>query len=163
MLGHDYSHVVIGAGWAKHYIFEGNPVRKAETLRHAEDVAKALKLGIWGEPCTPSASASAAPTENRQSRAPDDNDDTLLGRRSEPSPAATSAPWPAPTRASRPTPEPTPAPTRAPRPNCHPSYEPCLPDGDDLDCPKIGHQVKVVGPDEYRLDADNDGTGCDSY
>ena len=52
--------------------------------------------------------------------------------------------------------------------NCHPSYEPpsdqpCVPEGPDLDCPEIGYQVKVVGPDEYRLDADKDGWGCESY
>jgi hypothetical protein len=34
----------------------------------------------------------------------------------------------------------------------------------DLDCPDVGHQVRVVGPDEYRLDgSDNDGKGCESY
>ncbi len=48
--------------------------------------------------------------------------------------------------------------------NCHPSYSPCVPDlGYDLDCPDIGRRVKVIGYDEYRLDADDDGTGCDSY
>ncbi|WP_308283157.1 thermonuclease family protein [Pseudonocardia nigra] len=59
-------------------------------------------------------------------------------------------------------PEPAPAPEQGS--NCHPSYEPCVPDGPDLDCGDIGHQVKVVGPDEYRLDGnDNDGKGCESY
>jgi hypothetical protein len=47
--------------------------------------------------------------------------------------------------------------------NCHRSYDPCLPDGPDLDCPLIGHRVTVIGPDEYGLDADHDGTGCDRY
>ena len=47
--------------------------------------------------------------------------------------------------------------------NCHRSYDPCIPDGLDLDCPEIGHRVTVIGPDEYRLDADRDGTGCDRY
>jgi endonuclease YncB( thermonuclease family) len=48
---------------------------------------------------------------------------------------------------------------------CHPSYVPCVPDSPrDLDCPDVGHQVRVVGPDEYRLDgSDNDGKGCESY
>lgn len=46
---------------------------------------------------------------------------------------------------------------------CHPSYRPCVPAGrGDLDCPDIGHPVQVVGPDEYRLDGDNDGEGCES-
>jgi endonuclease YncB( thermonuclease family) len=48
---------------------------------------------------------------------------------------------------------------------CHPSYVPCVPNSPrDLDCPDVGHQVRVVGPDEYRLDgSDNDGKGCESY
>lgn len=46
-------------------------------------------------------------------------------------------------------------------PDCHPSYDPCLPDGPDLDCGDIGHPVRVIGPDEYRLDADGDGVGCE--
>jgi cell wall-associated NlpC family hydrolase len=34
----------------------------------------------------------------------------------------------------------------------------------DLDCKDIGHQVKIVnGSDPHRLDADGDGTGCESY
>lgn len=47
--------------------------------------------------------------------------------------------------------------------NCNPNYDPCLPDVYDLDCPDVGRSVDVIGYDEYRLDADNDGTGCDSY
>jgi hypothetical protein len=28
----------------------------------------------------------------------------------------------------------------------------------------VGHRVTVVGPDDYRLDGDdNDGKGCESY
>jgi hypothetical protein len=48
---------------------------------------------------------------------------------------------------------------------CHPSYDPCIPDGPDLDCDEIGHLVQVVGPDEYRLNADphRDDEGCDIY
>ncbi len=33
----------------------------------------------------------------------------------------------------------------------------------DLDCKDIGMRVTVIGVDHYNLDADNDGTGCDSY
>jgi micrococcal nuclease len=49
--------------------------------------------------------------------------------------------------------------------NCHPSYDPCVPNTDhDLDCKDIGFRVRVIGPDEYRLDGeDNDGRGCESY
>lgn len=65
----------------------------------------------------------------------------------------------------------TPAPTvaRAPLPlvggNCHPSYSPCLPIVDDLDCPDVRAlgkaPVTVKGPDDYRLDRDGDGLGCE--
>ena len=48
--------------------------------------------------------------------------------------------------------------------NCHPSYDPCVPNaGHDLDCGDIGFPVTVIGPDEYRLDRDHDGSGCESY
>jgi micrococcal nuclease len=66
------------------------------------------------------------------------------------------------------TPESTPDPvviTPAPVANCHPSYDPCLPIVGDLDCPDIramgAAPVTVIGPDEYRLDGDHDGIGCE--
>jgi endonuclease YncB( thermonuclease family) len=68
-------------------------------------------------------------------------------------PAPVAAPVPAPT-------PPTPAGT-----NCHPSYSPCLPIVDDLDCADIRAMgvapVRVLSSDPYRLDADNDGLGCE--
>jgi micrococcal nuclease len=49
--------------------------------------------------------------------------------------------------------------------NCHPSYSPCLPIVDDLDCPDVRAlgkaPVTVKGPDDYRLDRDGDGIGCE--
>jgi hypothetical protein len=44
---------------------------------------------------------------------------------------------------------------------CHPSYRPCLPIVPDLDCADIDGPVTVIGPDEYRLDGDGDGIGCE--
>lgn len=48
---------------------------------------------------------------------------------------------------------------------CHPSYTPCLPIVDDLDCADVRAlgvaPVRVVGSDPYRLDGDNDGFGCE--
>lgn len=63
-------------------------------------------------------------------------------------------------------PEPTAKPTAKPKPtNCHPSYEPCLPIVGDLDCPDVRAMgkapVRVIGPDDYRLDRDKDGWGCE--
>jgi micrococcal nuclease len=63
---------------------------------------------------------------------------------------------------------PTPAPTNRPTgggSNCHPSYDPCLPIVVDLDCKDVRAMgkapVQVKGPDEYRLDGDHDGIGCE--
>ena len=48
--------------------------------------------------------------------------------------------------------------------NCNPNYSPCIPDSPyDLDCADIGESVRVIGSDEYRLDRDSDGMGCESY
>ena len=40
---------------------------------------------------------------------------------------------------------------------------PVSPTNRDLDCPDIGKTVWVGSRDYHRLDADNDGWGCDSY
>ncbi|MDN5857531.1 MAG: thermonuclease family protein [Pseudonocardia sp.] len=45
--------------------------------------------------------------------------------------------------------------------DCHPSYVPCVPNGPDLDCSDIGHPVRVIGPDSFRLDVNDDGSGCE--
>lgn len=54
--------------------------------------------------------------------------------------------------------------------DCHPSYDPCLPITGDVDCgggsgngpAYTSGSVRVIGPDEYDLDRDGDGIGCDS-
>jgi len=51
---------------------------------------------------------------------------------------------------------------------CHPDYYECLPDGPDLDCGEVRHQVTLLGEhDPYRLDGNNthrtDGLGCETY
>ncbi len=75
---------------------------------------------------------------------------------------ASAAPTKKPT--PRPTKKPTPKPTKKPS-SCHPSYSPCLPIVADLDCPEVRAMgkapVRVIGPDEYRLDRDRDGVGCE--
>jgi resuscitation-promoting factor RpfB len=71
--------------------------------------------------------------------------------------------------AKAPPPPPPPPPTSTS--NCHPSYTgACLdPSASDYDCaggsgdgPKYTGFVNVVGYDEYGLDSDNDGAGCES-
>jgi endonuclease YncB( thermonuclease family) len=65
---------------------------------------------------------------------------------------------------------PPPPPPPPPTNNCHPSYEgACLdPNSSDYDCaggsgngPDYTGFVRVVGPDDYALDADGDGLGCE--
>lgn len=85
----------------------------------------------------------------------------------------------APTPTPVPTPQPTPVPTVAPTPfvqpnpapvTCHASYQgACLTPGiGDYDCaggsgngPNYTGPVTVVGPDEFDLDSNGDGLGCE--
>jgi hypothetical protein len=63
-----------------------------------------------------------------------------------------------------------PAPAPEPAASCHPSYDPCLDaNASDYDCeggsgdgPNYTGFVTVKGPDDYGLDSDGDGTGCES-
>jgi hypothetical protein len=49
---------------------------------------------------------------------------------------------------------------------CHPSYDPCLPIVQDLDCAQVRAMgkapVTVKGPDDYMLDPEDDKLGCES-
>ncbi len=61
------------------------------------------------------------------------------------------------------------APKATPKQNCNPNYSGCLkPDASDYDCaggsgngPYYTGKVRVIGYDEYGLDRDGDGWGCD--
>jgi micrococcal nuclease len=50
--------------------------------------------------------------------------------------------------------------------DCHPSYDPCLPIVESLDCAQVRAMgkapVTVKGPDDYMLDPEEDGKGCES-
>jgi hypothetical protein len=138
------------------------PVEKFKTLHYAEDAAKALRLGIWGDQCAPPTPAS--PTTTHRAKPPAESDGDADVQRFTPpvAPAPEREPQPAP----RPEPRPQPQPVREPSGRgCHTSYLPCVPDSSrDLDCKTVGHRVTVVGPDEYGLDGDdNDGKGCEIY
>lgn len=82
-------------------------------------------------------------------------------------PPTTAAPQPVVT--APPPPPPPPPTTAAPAPTgCHPSYTPCVQFASDVDCaggsgngPAYTGFVTVIGPDEYGLDADGDGQGCE--
>jgi micrococcal nuclease len=95
-----------------------------------------------------------------------DNDAQLSGLGlygATPAPAPTATPKPTAKPTAKPTPKPTAKPKAASK--CHPSYDPCLPIVDDLDCPDVKRMgkapVDVIGPDDYRLDRDHDGLGCE--
>ena len=47
--------------------------------------------------------------------------------------------------------------------DCHPGYLPCVPVADSVDCSEIRSVVRVIGNDDYGLDRDGDGVGCESY
>lgn len=48
--------------------------------------------------------------------------------------------------------------------DCNPNYSGCVENSSyDLDCSDIGFEVEVLDYDEYGLDRDNDGYGCESY
>jgi len=52
----------------------------------------------------------------------------------------------------------------SPEEDCNENYSPCIENSYyDLDCADVGQEVEVIGDDEYGLDRDNDGWGCESY
>jgi hypothetical protein len=55
----------------------------------------------------------------------------------------------------------TPAPTLVVT-ECNDNYDPCVPTDPTVTCSEVGVQVRVVGTDEYGLDRDGDGVGCES-
>lgn len=45
---------------------------------------------------------------------------------------------------------------------CNPNYFPCVPGNTpDVDCNEVDWRVDVIGPDDYNLDRDGDGIGCE--
>jgi hypothetical protein len=82
-----------------------------------------------------------------------------------PPPTTTTPPPPPPPTAAPAAPPPQPEPSGG----CHPSYDPCVPIASDVDCaggsgdgPAYTGAVRVIGPDEYGLDNDSDGVGCEA-
>ncbi len=46
--------------------------------------------------------------------------------------------------------------------DCNENYSGCVEDSEfDLDCIDVDGEVEVIGYDEYRLDGDGDGWGCE--
>lgn len=131
---------LIARGAASPWFFDGDRGRYAGRLMTRANQAKSAGLGLWG----------ACP-----------------GTKLDPTRAlATVRPLP------KPTPAPQPEAPAEPAQSCHPSYEDeCLDPGvSDYDCAGgsgdgpgyVSGTVRVVGPDDYGLDRDGDGYGCDS-
>ena len=89
-------------------------------------------------------------------------------------PTTTVPPTTAPTTTAPPPPSTTAPPTtvafvsQPSSDDCHPSYDPCVPIASDVDCaggsgngPAYTGFVRVIGYDEYDLDRDGDGLGCE--
>jgi len=116
-------------------------VRLTDLFLAAEQGARTAGAGLWAPTPAPTPAPTAAPT-----------------------PGATPAPTPPPTTAP-------PVVTPAPVANCHPSYVGvCLQEGiGDYDCAGgsgngpnyIAGPFQVVGYDEFDLDRDGDGIGCE--
>jgi endonuclease YncB( thermonuclease family) len=124
--------LLVERGAASVWFFDGDRGRYAAELARAADAARSQERGAWGA-CEASYDFSHAWTLRQK-------------------------------------PEPT-APPPAAVSNCHPSYEgACLdPGSSDYDCqggsgngPDYTGPVRVVGPDDYDLDADGDGVGCEA-
>ena len=123
--------VLVRKGAAAPYFFHREKGKYAGALYSAARQAKADHIGLW----------KACPGTNLRPNSP-----------LNPEPAPSPAPKPAPT-------------------SCHPSYKgECLdPSVSDYDCAGgngngpgyVQGTVTVVGPDEYGLDADGDGYGCE--
>jgi endonuclease YncB( thermonuclease family) len=124
--------LLVEQGAASAWFFDGDRGRYAAKLARAVGEARSEGRGAWGA-CEASFDFSRAWTVREN---------------------APPAP-PPPTTAS----------------NCHPSYEgACLdPGSSDYDCaggsgngPDYTGPVRVVGPDDFGLDADGDGVGCET-
>jgi endonuclease YncB( thermonuclease family) len=131
---------LVRRGAAAPWFFDGDRGRFAERFMLAARQARAAGRGLWSA-CSETVLDPTRAIETRRPPPPP------------PSPApAVSPPPPAPAN------------------NCHPSYQgACLdPTASDYDCaggsgngPEYTGFVTVVGDDEYGLDADGDGEGCE--
>jgi outer membrane biosynthesis protein TonB len=123
--------------------------------------------GIFGDDTDLTTNATAAstsePSEPEPVATPTETTTTTA-----PSPSPTTPPPPPPPPPPEPEPPPPPEPEPEPADVCHPSYDPCVPIVSDVDCaggggngPVYTGRVRVIGPDEYDLDRDGDGVGCE--
>lgn len=136
--GGDLGATLIREGYGRIYVYS-HAFARLSSYRTSQLSAKSGSRGLWG------ACGATTPT------VPETPPPTTV-------PAVPVVPVvPAvPTTAAAPAP---------PAGGCHPSYSNCLPIVGDLNCPDVRAMgkapVQVLGSDPYRLDADNDGLGCE--
>lgn len=137
---------LVRRGAAAPWFFDGDRGRYAGRFMVAARQARAAGRGLWSA-CSETVLDASRAVETRK-----------------PPPPPPPPPPPAP---AAPVVSPPPSP---PASNCHPSYQgACLdPNASDYDCaggsgngPEYTGYVTVVGYDEYGLDADGDGAGCE--
>ena len=113
----------------------------ARRLRTAEDEARSAGRGLWSACSTTKSSAPTRSSAPSRSPAP---------------PTTATTPPPVPSRKAGPA-----------GAGCHPAYpDDCIPPAPpDLDCGSLRRVVRVDRRfgDPHGLDADNDGSGCESY
>lgn len=125
------NHALVATGYAKVYIYRGNPFRHVEVFQEAETQARRLSIGLWGEPClgdTTKRDPSTIPPPSNATPAP------LVGAPTAPSQSGCDSNYTG---------------------SCVPTYPP------DVDCADVSGSVTVVGRDPHRLDGNGDGVGCE--
>ena len=123
---------LVATGYAKTYVYGGDPFQHAEPFFRAENRARRAARGLWGPPC------------RGNTTQPDPS-----ARRPPPDPVPPTPVGPAPV-----------APRDGCDPNyagaCIPPYPP------DLDCGEItARNFRVVGEDVHNFDVDNDRVACE--
>jgi len=153
--------LLIRSGWADDADFGDR--KYAEQFGAAKDFAKDHDLGVWaqcggfGVPVSGTSSSGGSGTGN----APADQQPSTGNEGGSADQPANEPVYVAPTEA--PVYE---APVEEPDQGggCNPNYTGCVPNVPyDLDCKDIGYSVQVIGYDQYNLDGDGDGWGCESY
>lgn len=143
------------AEWYERFAHEDADI--ARRLEAAEADARAAGRGLWSA-CRTDDTPPPAPTTTTTVTSPPPTATPTVPPRARPATPSTSTATAPPTTVARP---------ESTDSGCHPAYpDECIPPPPpDLDCPDIGHRVRVdrTHGDPHRLDSDGDGWGCESF